>query len=54
MKLKTAAALIAAIDKKYAKPVIITLSVVILNLLFGFDAKFTIINLIWLLPIDKK
>jgi hypothetical protein len=34
---------------KYKKQIIITLSVIVLNVLFGFDAKFTIINLIWLL-----
>lgn len=36
--------------KKYYKPIVITFSVAILNLLFGFDPKFTIINLIWLIP----
>lgn len=34
---------------KYKKPIIITLTVTILNLIYGFDARFTIINLIWLL-----
>ncbi len=34
---------------KHKKPIIITLSLTILNLYFGFDARFTIINLIWLL-----
>ena len=34
---------------KYKKQIIITISVIVLNILFGFDAKFTIINLIWLL-----
>lgn len=34
---------------KYKKQIIITGSVITLDLLFGFDAKFTIINLIWLL-----
>jgi hypothetical protein len=33
---------------KYKKPIIITLSVTVLQLIFGFDPKFTIINLIWL------
>ena len=33
---------------RYRRGIIITLSVTILNLLFGFDPKFTIINLIWL------
>jgi hypothetical protein len=36
--------------KQYYKPLVITLSVAALNLAFGFDPKFTIINLIWLLP----
>ena len=34
---------------KYKKQIIITVSVITLNLLFGFDAKFTIINFIWIL-----
>ena len=34
--------------KKYKKPVIITTSVIVLQLLFGFDAKFCIINIIWI------
>jgi hypothetical protein len=34
---------------KYKKPLIITVSIVVLQLLFGFDPKFTLINLIWLL-----
>ena len=34
---------------KYKKPVIITTSVIVLQLLFGWDPKFFIINLIWLL-----
>lgn len=33
---------------KYKKPIIITTSVVVLQLIFGFDAKFCIINIIWL------
>jgi hypothetical protein len=36
--------------KQYYKPLVITFSVVILDMIFGFDPKFTIINLIWLLP----
>ncbi|HRH39892.1 MAG TPA: hypothetical protein PK760_16195 [Flavobacteriales bacterium] len=35
--------------RKYRKPIIITSSVVVLQLAFGFDPKFCIINLIWLL-----
>jgi len=33
---------------KFKKPIIITTSVIVLQLLFGFDPKFCIINLIWL------
>ncbi|WP_262711500.1 hypothetical protein [Mucilaginibacter corticis] len=33
---------------KYKKPVIITAAVLVLQLIFGWDAKFCIINLIWL------
>lgn len=33
---------------KYRKPIIISTSVIVLQLLFGFDAKFSIINIIWL------
>lgn len=33
---------------KYKKPIIITLGITILNLAFGFDPRFTIINLLWL------
>lgn len=35
--------------KKYRKQIVITLSVAALNLIFGFDPKFTIINIIWLI-----
>lgn len=34
---------------KYKKPIIITLAVVILQIIFGFDPKFFMINMIWLL-----
>ena len=34
---------------KYRKPVIITTSVIVLQLIFGFDPKFCIINFIWLM-----
>jgi|GEM_PF-547420 len=34
---------------KYKKPIIITVSIIILQLIWGFDPKFCIINLIWLL-----
>lgn len=40
----------SALKGKYRKPMVITLSVIILNIVFGFDPKFTIINLVWLLP----
>jgi hypothetical protein len=33
---------------RYKKPVIITSAVILLQLFFGFDPKFCIINLIWL------
>lgn len=33
---------------KYKKPLVITTSVVVLQLIFGFDPKFCIINIIWL------
>jgi len=34
---------------RYKKPIIIITSVIILQIIFGFDPKFLIINLIWLL-----
>lgn len=34
---------------KYKKQIIVTVSVITLDILFGFDAKFTIINFIWIL-----
>lgn len=34
---------------KHRKPIIITMSVIVLQLLFGFDPKFCAINIIWLL-----
>jgi len=34
---------------KYKKPIIITLSITLLNIIFGFDARFTIMNLLWLI-----
>jgi len=33
---------------KYKKPIIITLAVIVLQLIFGFDPKFSLINIIWL------
>jgi len=35
--------------KRYKKPLIITTSVIFLQLIFGFDPKFCLMNLIWLL-----
>lgn len=34
---------------KYKKPLIIIVSIALLQLIFGFDPKFCIINLVWLL-----
>ena len=34
---------------KYKKQIIITAGITILNFMFGFDARFTIINLLWLI-----
>jgi hypothetical protein len=34
---------------RHRKIIIITSSIVVLQLLFGWDVKFTLINLIWLL-----
>ncbi|WP_289035552.1 hypothetical protein [uncultured Flavobacterium sp.] len=33
---------------KYKKSIIIATSVIVLQLIFGFDPKFCIINIIWL------
>jgi hypothetical protein len=33
---------------KYKKQIIITASVILLQVIFGFDPKFTLINIIWL------
>ena len=41
-------AAIKTIWKRYRKPIVITTSVVVLQLVFGFDPKFCIINIIWL------
>ena len=43
------AGFLCAFLMKYKKPVIITLSVIMLQLIFGFDSKFCIMNIIWLL-----
>jgi len=34
---------------KYKKPIIVMISVIVLQILFGWDPKFTLINIIWLL-----
>lgn len=34
--------------KKHKKPIVITTSIVILQVIFGFDPKFFIINIVWL------
>lgn len=34
---------------KYKKPIIITTAVIVLQLIWGFDPKFCLINMIWLL-----
>jgi len=34
---------------KYKKPIVIIIGIIVLNICFGFDARFTIINLLWLL-----
>ena len=33
---------------KYKKPIIITTSIIVLQIIFGFDPKFCVINIIWL------
>jgi len=33
---------------KYKKPIIITTAVIVLQLIWGFDPKFCLINIIWL------
>ena len=40
---------ITIILRKYKKPLIIIPGIILLNLVFGFDARFTIINLLWLI-----
>ncbi|MFM8433073.1 MAG: hypothetical protein ACKOQ6_04355 [Bacteroidota bacterium] len=34
---------------RYKKPIVITTGLIVLNLIYGFDPRFTIINLLWLL-----
>lgn len=38
-----------AILTRYRKPLVITSAVIVLQVIFGFDPKFCIINLLWLL-----
>lgn len=48
---KAAANQVVAINtfwQKYRKPIVIITAVVILQLIYGFDPKFCIINIIWL------
>jgi len=33
---------------KYKKPIVITMAIMLLNMIFGFDPRFTIMNLLWL------
>ncbi len=35
--------------KANKKPLLIISGIIVLNLVFGFDARFTLINLLWLL-----
>jgi len=35
--------------QKNRKPLLITTGITVLNLVYGFDARFTLINLLWLL-----
>ena len=34
---------------RYKKPIVIIVGITILNIVYGFDARFTLINLLWLL-----
>lgn len=34
--------------KKYKKPILITATIIVLNVVYGFDARFTVINIVWL------
>lgn len=34
--------------KKYKKPILITATITVLNVVYGFDARFTVINIVWL------
>jgi hypothetical protein len=39
---------------KYKTPVVITVSLVVLQAIWGFDPKFCLINIIWLLVQDYE
>jgi hypothetical protein len=39
----------ATFFRKHRRPIVITTSVIVLQLLFRFDPKFCLINIIWLL-----
>jgi hypothetical protein len=40
---------ILSLLRNHKKKIIIISAIIVLNLIYGFDARFTIINLIWLL-----
>lgn len=35
--------------RKYRKQIVITSGIIALNLIYGFDPRFTLINILWLL-----
>lgn len=39
---------------KYKTPIVISASLVILQLIWGFDPKFCVINVVWLLVQDHE
>jgi len=39
---------------KYKTPIVITISLVVLQLIWGFDPKFYLINIIWLFVQDYE
>jgi hypothetical protein len=51
-KINLAAAIQTTVNKpfykKYRKAIIITTAVIVLQVVFGFDPKFCIINIVWL------
>ena len=48
MRTMITAAAMQTIVRKHRRPFIITRSVIVLQLIFGFDPKFCAINIIWL------